>query len=141
MSDVRKKGTGTWDPPKTAGNSKKLGIRKTPQQLADILGEPVPEGKIASRPFWEKYLTCLTRPTMPRSGSGRTCKSGCSRWKSSSRVCRPRAGTPPSSSRSGIRPDLPEWDIDHADVPAIHPDAKMNSSCWGSTTTNSPSGC
>ena len=49
MSDVRKKGTGTWDFTQDRWELKKLGIRKTPQQLADILGEPVPEGKIAHR--------------------------------------------------------------------------------------------
>ena len=41
MSDVRKKGTGTWDFTQDRWELKKLGLRKTPQQLADILGEPV----------------------------------------------------------------------------------------------------
>ena len=61
MSEVRKKGTGTWDFTQNRWELKRLGIRKTPKQLADILGEPVPEGKIASRPFWEKFLACVSR--------------------------------------------------------------------------------
>lgn len=60
MNDVRRKGSGTWDRTQERWELKKLGIRKTPKQLADILGEPVPEGKIASRQNWEKYLTYLT---------------------------------------------------------------------------------
>ena len=59
MSDVRKKGTGTWDFTQNRWELKKLGLRKTPQQLADILGEPVPEGKIASRPYWERFLAIV----------------------------------------------------------------------------------
>ena len=54
MGDVRKKGTGTWDITQNRWELKKLGIRMSPKQLADALGEPVPEGKIASRPFWDK---------------------------------------------------------------------------------------
>jgi hypothetical protein len=59
MSDVRKKGTGTWDFTQNRWELKKLRLRKTPKQLADILGEPVPEGKIASRPYWEKFLAIV----------------------------------------------------------------------------------
>ena len=49
MDAVRKKGTGTWDITQNRWELKKLNIRMTPKQLADALGEPVPEGKIASR--------------------------------------------------------------------------------------------
>ena len=34
MNDVRKKGSGTWDRSQDRWELKKLGIRKTPQQLA-----------------------------------------------------------------------------------------------------------
>src|SRR5438105_924093 len=61
MGDVRKKGTGTWDITQNRWELKKLGIRMTPKQLADALGEPVPEGKIASRHFWDKYLAAFQR--------------------------------------------------------------------------------
>ena len=67
MDDVRKKGSGTWDRTQNRWELKRLGIRKTAKQLADILGEPVPEGKSSLNnklvniivPFWERWCSSI----------------------------------------------------------------------------------
>jgi len=125
MNDVRKKGSGTWDRSQDRWELKKLGIRKTPQQLADILGEPVPEGKIASRPYWDKYLTILTTADNAEKRKRSHLQE---RLRSleviiESLQAESRDATEFIKERQYVL-DLPEWDIDHADVPAMHPDAK-----------------
>ena len=58
---MRRKGTGTWDASQERWEIRKLGIRKTPQQLAETLGKPVPNGKVASEPFWREFLAKLAK--------------------------------------------------------------------------------
>jgi hypothetical protein len=125
MDDVRKKGTGTWDYTQNRWELKKLGIRKTPKQLAEALGEDVPEGKIASRPFWEKYLAAFQRADAAKKRQRSHLQE---RLKSldviiESLQAESRDASEFVKEREYVL-NLPEWDIDHADVPAIHPDAK-----------------
>src|SRR5437764_756325 len=125
MNDVRKKGTGTWDLTQNRWELKKLGIRMTPKQLADALGEPVPEGKIASRPFWDKYLAAFERADTAKKRQRSHLQE---RLKSldiivESLEAESRDAAEFKKEREYVL-NLPEWDIDHADFPATHPDAK-----------------
>jgi hypothetical protein len=124
MDAVRKKGSGTWDYTQNRWELKKLGIRKTPKQLADALGEPVPEGKVASRPYWDKYLAAFHRADAAEKRKRSHLQE---RLRSleviiESLQAESRDATEFIKERQYVL-NLPEWDIDHADVPAIHPDA------------------
>ena len=132
MSEVRKKGTGTWDFTQDRWELKKLGIRKTPQQLADILGEPVPEGKIASRPYWEKFLAIVQQGQQKKKRQASHLQE---RLRSLDTIIESlevesRDAAEFKKEREYVL-SLPESDIDHADVPAIHPDAKDDLSILG----------
>jgi hypothetical protein len=132
MDAVRKKGTGTWDITQNRWELKKLGIRMTPKQLADALGEPVPEGKIASRPFWDKYLAAFQRADTAKKRQRSHLQE---RLRSldiiiESLEAESRDATAFKKEREYVL-SVPEWDIDHADFPAIHPDAKSELSLLG----------
>lgn len=125
MGDVRKKGSGTWDRTQDRWEFKKLKLYMKPKALAEALGEPVPEGKIASRPYWEKFLVL-------REQGERQVKRQRShlqeRLRSLDHIiesleAESRDATEFKKEREYVL-NLREWDIDHADVPAIHPDAK-----------------
>jgi hypothetical protein len=125
MDDVRRKNTGTWDRTQNRWELKKLGIRKTPRQLAEVLGEKVPEGKIASRPFWDKYLVALGKADEAEKRKRSRLQE---RLRSldiiiESLEAENRDATEFRKERQHVL-NLPEWDTDHADIPAVHPDAK-----------------
>ncbi len=105
--------------------TQELGIRKTPKQLAEALGEPVPEGKIASRPYWDKYLAAFHRADEAEKRRRTHLQE---RLRSldiiiESLEAESRDTTAFKKEREYVL-SVPEWDIDHADVPAIHPDAE-----------------
>src|SRR4051812_46493972 len=125
MGELRKKGTGTWDYTQNRWELKGRGIRKTPTQLAEILGEPVPEGKIASRPFWEKFLAGLERADEQTRRKQTRLQE---RLRSLDEIiesleAESRDATPFIEERKRVL-SVPEWDIDHADFPVVHPDAE-----------------
>lgn len=125
MCELRKKGTGTWDYTQNRWELKGRGIRKTPTQLAAILGERVPEGKIASRPFWEKFLAGLERADEQKKRQQTRLQE---RLRSlddiiESMEAESRDATPFIKERKHVL-SVPEWDIDHADFPVAHPDAE-----------------
>ncbi len=132
MSDVRKKGTGTWDFTQDRWELKKLGLRKTPKQLADILGEPVPEGKIASRPYWERFLAVVRHGQQKKKRQASHLQE---RLRSLDTIiesleAESRDATAFKKERDYVL-SIPEGDIDHADFPAIHPDANDDLSILG----------
>jgi len=125
MGDVRKKGTGTWDHTQNRWELKKLGIRKTPKQLADALGEPVPEGKVASRPFWERYIALLRHGEQLKKREQTRLQI---RLQSLDNIiesleAESRDATELKKERERVL-NHPEWEIDEADLPAVHPDAE-----------------
>lgn len=125
MGDVRKKGTGTWDFTQNRWELKRYGIRKTPRQLADILGEPVPEGKIASRPFWDKFLALREQGEQQHKRKTTRLQERLNSLDViiESLEAESRDATQFKKEREYVL-NLSEWDIDHADVPAVHPDSE-----------------
>ena len=100
--------------------------------MADILGEPVPEGEIASRPFWDKFLALREQgerqERRKRSHLQERLRSLDTIIESLEVESRDAAEFKKERDYVLARP---EWDIAHADVPTIHPDAKDDLSILG----------
>jgi hypothetical protein len=137
MENMRKKGSGTWDVCHSRWELKRLGIRKTPRQLAEELGEEVPEGKTASRPFWEKYLRGLRAVEDTRRRE--QCRFQ-TRLKSLDIII--EALEVEGRDASVFKAEqlrvigIPDHDIDNADFPALHPDAAEQMAVLGLDPTD-----
>ena len=133
MNEVRSKNHGTWD--RTTGSWRIKGrkIQKSPKQLAAILGCEVPPTKEGSRPFWNRFLLALDSADLHAKKKASPLQE---RIRSLDTLIRQftyeKRDTTELQAELERCAAIPNWDTDHDDIPALHPDLKKVGDILGS---------
>lgn len=124
---MRGRNQGTWDRTTGSWRIKKKKIQKSPKQLEEIFGEPVPKSKEGSRPYWNRYLAVLhqqanitKRKTSPLQTRIASLEVLIEQFEQEKRPC--------DDLKAELQRclDVPAHDIDNADFPAPHPNTMTN---------------
>jgi hypothetical protein len=127
MDEMAVHGNGTFDHDKKQWKlrTKELKLSATTRQLRDMFKEDIPDSEKASRPYWLKYLKLkraekaaeLVGPT-PIPTRIASLEGFISEFKEQGR------DTAQLEEELADARTVPDWDIDHVDGPAVHPDMR-----------------
>ncbi len=128
MDEMAVHGNGTFDHDKKQWKlrTKELKVSATTQQLQESFKEAVPNSEKGSRPYWLKYLKLkraekaaeLLGPT-PIPTRIASLEGFITEFKEQGR------DTAQLEEELADARTVPDWDIDHVDGPAVHPDMRQ----------------